>query len=240
MLLQFCISLIFLLAGFVQGMTGFGSALVAMPLLSLCIDVKSAVPLCTLNSVVITTFLALKLKKHLDRKKIFPLCVAAIPGMFVGVTLLKKVSSENLSIGLGILLVTYACYNLLIKVRQRKLHPVWSCLAGFSSGAIGAAFSAGGPPTIIYATLNDWDKDEIKATLSGFFLFNSYLNATAHAVSGLTTVSVLSSFIYSAPFVLLGTILGSFCYGRIDKSVYLKVIFAFLILMGTMMIATVW
>ncbi|MDD3813586.1 MAG: sulfite exporter TauE/SafE family protein [Desulfocapsaceae bacterium] len=238
MLIQFCISLIFLLAGFVQGMTGFGSALVAMPLLSLCIDVKSAVPLCTLNSVVITTFLALKLKKHLDRKKIFPLCVAAIPGMFVGVTLLKEVSSENLSIGLGVLLVAYACYNLLIKIKQRKLHPIWSYLAGFSSGAIGAAFSAGGPPTIIYATLNDWDKDEIKATLSGFFLFNSYLNATAHAVSGLTTVSVLSSFIYSAPFVLLGTFLGSFCYGRVDKSVYLRVIFAFLILMGTMMIVT--
>ncbi|MBU0665594.1 MAG: sulfite exporter TauE/SafE family protein [Proteobacteria bacterium] len=240
MLIQFCISLIFLLAGFVQGMTGFGSALVAMPLLSLCIDVKSAVPLCTLNSVVITTFLALKLKKHLDGEKIFPLCIAAIPGMFVGVTLLKKVSSENLSIGLGVLLVMYACYNLLIKIRQRKLHPVWSYLAGFSSGAIGAAFSAGGPPTIIYATLNDWDKDEIKATLSGFFLFNSYLNATAHAVSGLTTVSVLSSFFYSAPFVLLGTVLGSFCYGRIDRSIYLKVIFAFLILMGTMMIVTAW
>lgn len=238
MLIQFCISVIFLLAGFVQGMTGFGSALVAMPLLSLCIDVKGAVPLCTLNSVVITTFLALKLKKHLDRKKILPLCIAAIPGMLAGVILLKKVRSEHLSMGLGALLVAYACYNLLIKIRQRKLHPVWSYLAGFSSGAIGAAFSAGGPPTIIYATLNDWNKDEIKATLSGFFLFNSYLNATAHAASGLTTVSVFSSFLYSAPFVLLGTVLGSRFYGRIEKELYLKVIFIFLILMGMMMIIT--
>ncbi len=240
MLILFCISAIFLLAGFVQGMTGFGSALVAMPLLSLCLDVKSAVPLCILNSVVITTFLALKLKKHLDRKKIFPLCIAAIPGMIVGITLLKKVRSEHLGMGLGVLLVIYACYNLLIKVRQRKLHPAWSYLAGFSSGAIGAAFSAGGPPTIIYATLNDWDKDEIKATLSGFFLFNSYLIATAHAVSGLTTVSVLTAFICSAPFVLLGTVLGSHCYGRIEKLLYLKVIFIFLILMGLMMIVTAW
>lgn len=240
MLILFFISSIFLLAGFVQGVTGFGSALVAMPLLSLFIDVKIAVPLCTLNSVVITTFLALRLKKHLDRKKILPLCIAAVPGMIVGVTLLKKVSSESLSIALGVLLVTYSCYSLLVKIRQRRLHPVWSYMAGFSSGAIGAAFSAGGPPTIIYATLNDWDKDEIKATLSGFFLFNSYLNATAHAVSGLTTVTVLTSFLYSAPFVLVGTVLGSHCYGRIERSLYLKVIFTFLILMGMVMIVTAW
>jgi uncharacterized protein len=240
MLISFCISIIFLLAGFVQGMTGFGSALVAMPLLSLCIDVKSAVPLCTLNSLIITTFLAWRLKKHLDLRRILPLCVAAVPGIFVGITLLKKVDSATLSIGLGALLIAYSGYSLLAKSRYRTLHPGWSYLAGFLSGAIGAAFSAGGPPTIIYATRSDWNKDEIKATLTGFFLFNSYLNATAHAVSGMTTGPVLSLFLYSAPCVLLGTALGSLCYGRMNKTIYLKVIFAFLSLMGTMMIVTAW
>lgn len=238
MLILFSISAIFFLAGFVQGMTGFGSALVAMPLLSLCVDVKSAVPLCTLNNLVITTFLVLRLKKHLDWRKIFPLCLAALPGMIVGIFLLKKAASASLSIGLGVLLVVYSCYCLLIKTRPRKIHPVWSYVAGFLSGAIGAAFSAGGPPTVIYATQRDWDKDEIKATLSGFFLFNSYLSATAHAVSGMTTLSILSLLIYSAPCVLVGTVLGSHCYGCVEKAVYLKVIFTFLILMGMMMIVT--
>jgi hypothetical protein len=217
-------------------MTGFGSALVAMPLLSLSLDIKSAVPLCTLNSLVITSFLAMRMKKHLDGKKILPLCLAAIPGMLVGVTLLKKVSSASISIGLGVLLIAYSGYSLLVRTRQRKLHPGWSYLAGFSTGAIGAAFSSGGPPVIIYASLTDWDKDEIKATLTGFFLFNSAMNAAAHAVSGLTTVSVLSSFSYSAPCVLLGTVLGSHYYGRIDRNLYLKGIFTFLIFMGIMMI----
>jgi hypothetical protein len=236
MFIPVCIGFIFLLAGMVQGMTGFGSALVAMPLLSLSLDIKSAVPLCTLNSLVITSFLAMRMKKHLDGKKILPLCLAAIPGMLVGVTLLKKVSSASISIGLGVLLIAYSGYSLLVRTRQRKLHPGWSYLAGFSTGAIGAAFSSGGPPVIIYASLTDWDKDEIKATLTGFFLFNSAMNAAAHAVSGLTTVSVLSSFSYSAPCVLLGTVLGSHYYGRIDRNLYLKGIFTFLIFMGIMMI----
>lgn len=236
--LSFCIGGIFLLAGFVQGMTGFGSALVAMPLLSLCIDVKTAVPLCVLNSVIITTFLVLRLKKHIVWRRVLPLCLSAIPGMVAGVRLLTQVSSRNLSVGLGVLLIAYSLYSLFTQIRPRSLHRSWAYVAGFFSGAIGAAFSAGGPPAIIYVTLNDWEKDEIKAILSGFFLFNSYLIASIHAVSGMTTDAVLSLFLVSAPSVFLGTILGSLCYGRVRKALYLKVVFVFLAGMGTMMIVT--
>lgn len=232
------IGIIFLLAGFIQGMTGFGSALVAIPLLSLFLDIKSAVPLCMLNSLVITTFLSLKMRKHLDRNKLIPLCLAAVPGIIIGSTLLKLVSSTVIRISMGILIIVYSLYSLFSTPRPRKLHKAWSYVAGFSSGAIGAAFSAGGPPTIIYTTLNGWSKDEIKATLSGFFLFNSYLTASVHAVSGLTTLEVFSFFLVSAPFVLLGTVLGSICYGRIPHNLYLQLIFTFLVLMGIMMITT--
>jgi len=230
------ISIVFLLAGFIQGMTGFGSALVAIPLLSLFLDIKSAVPLCILNSLVITTYLSLTLRKHLDTTKILPLCIAAVPGIIVGSTILEKVSSTIIRIWLGVLLIAYSLYSLFSRPRPRKLHKLWSYIAGFSSGAIGAAFSAGGPPTIIYTTLNDWNKDEIKATLSGFFLFNSYLIATVHAVNGLTSIEIFTYFMISAPFVLLGTVLGSICYGRIPHALYLQIIFAFLTLMGIMMI----
>ncbi len=238
MLTPLLISIIFLLAGFVQGMTGFGSALVAIPLLSLIIDIKSAVPLCILNSMVITTYLSLKMRTHLNTEKILPLCIAAVPGIIVGSTLLKRVSSGLIQSSLGILLIVYSLYNLYSTPHPRNLNRSWSYVAGFMSGAIGAAFSAGGPPTIIYATLNNWKKDTIKATLSGFFLFNSYLIAVFHAVNGLTTIDVFTQFMISAPFVLLGTVLGTICYGKIPRERYLQIIFAFLVLMGIIMIIT--
>ncbi|MEN8198485.1 MAG: sulfite exporter TauE/SafE family protein [Thermodesulfobacteriota bacterium] len=236
MLTPLLIIAIFLLAGFVQGMTGFGSALVAIPLLSLFLDIKSAVPLCILNSLIITTYLSLKMRKHLHSNKILPLCVAAVPGIIVGSTILKNVDSTILRTCIGVLLISYSLYSLLNRATPRKLSTAWSYLAGFLSGAIGAAFSAGGPPTIIYTTLTDWKKDEIKATLSGFFLFNSYLIATVHAISGLTSIEVFTYFMISAPFVLLGTVLGAIAYGRIPRARYLQIIFAFLIVMGIMMV----
>lgn len=227
---------IFFLSGFVQGMTGFGSALVAIPLLCIFIDIKFAVPLTVLTGLVITLFLAFKLKTHLDRKKLLPLCIATLPGVYFGVTLLKKIDSEVVALLLGIFIILYSLYNLFFQPSPRRLRHYWSYLAGFSSGAIGAAFSAGGPPVIIYSTLMGWSKDDIKATLTGFFLFNSCMTVVAHGLTGLTTHEVLVSFFFSTPFVLAGTVMGSYCYGFFKSETYMKAIYYFLILMGIMMI----
>lgn len=228
--------LIFFFAGFVQGMTGFGSALVAMPLLSLIMDIKFAVPLSALNSLVITSFLTLKLENHLDKKKLTPLCLATLPGIIVGVTLLKHVASETIALLLGLLIIFYSSFNLIYKQRPHQLNSHWSYVAGFCSGAIGSAFSAGGPPVIIYSTLTGWKKDEIKATLTGYFLFTSILTVAAHLLTKLTTTDTLIAFVLSAPFVLLGTIIGSYCYGFFKSDAYLKTVYTLLILMGIMMI----
>jgi len=228
--------MVFLLAGLVQGVTGFGSALVAIPLLCLVIDIKTAVPLCTLSGLIITTTMVLQLRKDVDRRKIMPLCISAIPGIFIGATLLKTVDSSTIRFLLGVFLVVYSIYSLAVRPRPRKLHPAWGWFAGFSSGAIGAAFSAGGPPTIIYTMLNNWSKDEMKATLTGFFMVNSYIIAVVHGVTGVTTKQSLFLFLTSAPFVLIGTLGGSRICRFLPGRNYLKTVYIFLILMGGLMI----
>lgn len=235
-MLIFTICFILFAAGWVQGVSGFGSALIAIPLLTLIIDIKMAVPLCSLSSTVITTYMTLQLRQAFDLKKIGPLCIGAVPGIVTGATLLKTVPSHIIETVMGLFLIGYGLYNLLFAITPRQLNRRWGYLAGFLTGAIGAAFSAGGPPTIIYATLNNWTKDEIKATLSGFFCFTSYIVATAHLISGLTTLAVVKTFVICGPFVLLGTALGAYCYRFVNKSHYVKVIFGSLIVMGTMMI----
>ena len=238
MSIVFGVVAVFLIAGLVQGLTGFGSALVAMPLLCLLMDVKTAVPLCVLNSVVITTYLLYRLNGQLRIAIILPLCLASIPGIYVGTTFLRELDSKIIGICLGLFLISYSTYSLVAKPRPRAIHKGWGYVAGFLSGAIGAAFSAGGPPTIIYTTLNDWSKDKMKATLTGFFAFTSCLTVVVHAVTGLTTVTVLQNFFYSAPAVLVGTAIGSALYGRLPREAFIRLIFLFLILMGIAMLFT--
>jgi uncharacterized protein len=236
MLTLFLTGIIFFLAGLVQGVTGFGSALIAIPLLCFITDIKSAIPLSVLNSLIITLYLSLQLKTNFDAGKLLPLCIATLPGILVGVTFLKHIDSGIVALLLGVILISYSCYNLFVRPQGRNLHRYWAYPAGFFSGAIGSAFSAGGPPVILYTALTGWNKDCIKATLTGFFLFNSVMVTFAHAATGLTTLDVLLSFLFSCPFVLLGTLLGSSCYRFVSGESYIKLIYIFLILMGIMMI----
>ena len=228
--------LIFLVAGFTQGVTGFGFGLLAIPLLSLFIDIKTAVPLCSLLGILITAFLSLRLRKHIDQRKILPLLLGCIPGVAIGALFLKKAPPTLLSMLMGIMLIAYVLYRLAGRQQPRGIDARWAYVAGFFTGAISSAFSAGGPPTIIYTTLRGWDKNEIKATLSGFFLVGGLIVITAHALTGLTTRLVLHYFMLSAPVVIGGVFAGSLLYDRIDTGGYLKLLNYLLLAMGILMI----
>ena len=227
--------LIFLLGSFTQGLTGFGFALVSIPLLVLFMDIHTAVPLCMLSGLVITAFLSLQLKDHLDWRKILPLLGGCLPGIVAGTIFLKKINEPLFKILLGIMLIAYALYRLFLIPKPRTINQAWGWAAGFATGAISAAFSAGGPPTIIYTTLTGWNKNEIKSTLSSFFFLGGIATAIAHATSGLTTVAVLKLSAISLPAVLLGVWSGSLLYRRFKTEGYIRLVLIGLIVMGLMM-----
>ncbi len=224
------------LAGFVQGLSGFGSALVAMPLLLQFLPAKVATPFCILIGLVITSFLSLNLKNHLDWKKIGPIFIGCLPGILLGTYILKTVEDLIIKKLLGLILIFYSTYKLFIVARPKKLNPFWGVIAGFLTGTIGAAFSAGGPPTIIYTSLTNWQKDEIKATLSGFFFLTGLLIATAHLFMGITTTKVVKLFGIGVIPVIVGTYTGNKIYKKLSHTNYLRIIYLLLFLMGLLLI----
>ena len=227
--------LIFLLAGLIQGLTGFGAGLVALPLLCLFMDIHLAVPLCLLNGLVITTTMAIELRQHLDRRKILPLLLGSIPGVLVGAAVLKLADPGLIKHLLAVLLIGYSGFNLVFSPRPIKPAVIWGYFAGFLTGAINAALSAGGPPAIIYTTLTDWKKDEIKATLTGFFMLNGYMTLAAYIFAGMLSREIITSFAGTVLFVLAGTVVGSKV--RIDRRAYLRLVYMILIGLGVLMLA---
>ncbi|MDX9835116.1 MAG: sulfite exporter TauE/SafE family protein [Desulfobulbus sp.] len=230
-------SLIFLLSGLIQGLTGFGGGLVAMPLLCLIMDVKQAVPLCIVSGLVITTVMAYELRQLFDWRKILPLLIGSLPGILAGTVLLKEADPVLITRFLGGLLITISGLNLIFKPKPLNPSVAWGYVAGFFSGSINAVVGAGGPPAIIYTTLNDWKKDEIKATLTGFFALTGYLTAAVHAYSGVITQSTMIYFLLTLPFVLLGTFAGSRISGRINRRTYLRTVYLLLMGLGILMLA---
>lgn len=228
--------LIFLFAGIVQGLTGFGAGLLAIPLLCLIMDVKSAVSLCILSTLIISTTMAYDLRRFLDHRKIIPLLLGSLPGVVVGTMLLRQVDQDLIKNLLGILLICVSCLNLLFRPRALNPSLFWGYLAGFFSGVINALLAAGGPPAIIYTTLHDWKKDEIKATLTGFFMLVGYCTAAVHTSNGLIDVQILSYFVVTLPFVFTGTLIGSRISGYINRRHYLQAVYGLLMVLGILML----
>ena len=233
----FLSSLIFLFAGFIQGLTGFGGGLVAIPLLCMIMDVKLAIPLSILSGLVITTIMAFGLRRFIDVRKILPLLIGSIPGVFIGTVLLKQADPVAINRILGFLLLGISGINLLFKPNPVNPPVIWGYIAGFLSGSINAAVGAGGPPAIMYTTLTDWKKDEIKATLTGFFMLNGYITAAVHAFHGMITQTTVGYFLSTLFFVVLGTFAGSRISGRINRRTYLQVVYLLLMGLGILMMA---
>jgi uncharacterized protein len=228
--LLFC--LIALLAGFTQGLSGFGSVLVALPLLVLFLDLEMAVPLVSIWGMTINTILLLQLRAHLRRQNILPLTVAAIPGIPLGVYILKHANTRVLEMLLGILLVIFSLYFIWSGGKTRNLANAWVYVAGFGSGCLGGSLAMSGPPVIVYTALKPWDKDEIKSTLTGFFFLSGLIILATQAMGGLVTTAVLTGSLISIPFVIVGVILGSAIYRKLETDRYRQVVVGLITLLG--------
>ncbi len=224
--------LIALFAGFTQGLSGFGSVLVALPVLTFLLDLQTAVPLASTWGMAINIILIIDLWSHLSLKRILPLAAAALPGIPLGVYILKNLPIWELELVLGVLLVVFSLYFIWSGGKTRHLSPGWAYAAGFGSGFLGGSLAVSGPPVIIYTALQPWPKDEIKSTLIGFFFLSGLVILGAQAVGGLFNSQVLVWSGISIPFVVMGVRLGTWCYGRLDTLRYRRVIVWLITLLG--------
>lgn len=226
------ICLIALLAGFIQGLSGFGSVLVALPLLVMFLDLKMAVPLVSIWGMTINAILLVQLREHLRRKHILPLTLAAIPGIPLGVYVLKNADVRVLEMLLGGLLLLFSLYFVWSGGKTRKLSTSWLYAAGFCSGCLGGSLAMSGPPVIVYTALQPWDKDEIKSTLTGYFFLSGLVIIAAQITSGLMTAAVFTGSLFSIPFIFLGVAGGSVIYRRLQTDRYRQVVVGLITLLG--------
>lgn len=233
----FYLGMVVFIAGFTQGLSGFGSVLMALPLLVLFWDVRTAVPLVSLLAICNTTILRIQLHAHVRYKRIVPLFIAAVPGMVIGAKLLKHVQARYLEVLIGLLLTSFSLYLFISRPRRKELSGVWKWVAGFLSGILGGSIGANGPPVIIYTSLQPWEKDPVKSTLVGYFMIAGISISSIHAAFGLITVDVLRLFAVGLLPATAGLLAGSYVYGRMNSDAYRKAVTFLLLLMGMYMLA---
>lgn len=230
------LSLIAAFGGFTQGLTGVGVIMVALPLMALLVNMKTVIPMVGLLAVSINIVLGWQLRKAMRWRLCLPLLVGAVPGIPIGVYVLKTVPSALLQTGLGAVLVAYGLYAVTQHQVHKDLSSMWAWLAGFLAGGLGGSIGASGPPIIVYTSLQPWSKDTIKATMIAFFLGTTLGISTMHAAAGLITSKVLSLYAVSLPGLALGCLLGVVCYRHVPTQTYKRLMMWLILVLGCLLV----
>ena len=233
--IYFIIAIIFL-ASFVQGFSGFGIALVSIPLLTLFISIKEAIPLIALCGFVINIFLLIELRKHIKFFELRNLLIGSVIGIPLGTYFLSEASPKLIKVVLGIIILIFVFMSLTNFIKTKGLNTRWGYLFGLASGLLGGAFNTNGPPVLIYFYLQGWDKFKQKASITGFFIITSVVIVSTHAITGVTTDAVISKFFCALPAVILGILMGSKMFRKISTEIFNRIVLYGLIIIGIFMI----
>lgn len=223
-------------AGFTQGFAGFGSTLVALPLLGMVLDVRTAVPVCCLMALAINTVLVVRLYRHVQGGSLGWLLLASLPGMAVGAWLLG-IAPEGLLKGLlGASVLLIALHSLGSARPKASSRKEWVAAAGLLAGCLGVCIGINGPPVVAWAARQPWDRNALKATLTSYFLLAGMGIVGVQAAHGLMTRHVLLLSVMAMPALAAGLWAGWACCGRLSDSAFRRSVLLLLAMTGAVLL----
>jgi uncharacterized membrane protein YfcA len=222
-------------AALVQSLSGFGFALIVMPLAAIALGLQTAAPLVALVGLTLNTINVLRYRQDLNLREVARLGLACALGIPAGIWALVNVDEALILRLMGLVLMLYAGYSLLRPAARRPGSDRWAYPAGLAAGCLGAAYNTPGPPVVIYGALRGWPKGEFRAVLHGIFFLNGVLVVISHAVARRVTPEVLTAFVYAMPALLLGILLASRMDSRLNRERFRALVTVLILLLGLSM-----
>lgn len=160
------------MAYFVRGVAGFGSGLIAIPLLALMLPLHVVVPLVAFLDYVASASHGLKDRAQTQWRQIWPLLPFSAIGVLSGLYLFRTIDPVILAHALGTFVLLYALYSLLAKAGDNSASAFWAAPAGTLGGLVGALFGTGGPFYVVYLKHRGLPKTQFRATFATRFLMD--------------------------------------------------------------------
>lgn len=195
-------------AFFIQSLTGFGSGLIAMPLLITLLGVEAAAPLFSLVGITSGTLMLARYRGAWQFRSIWRVWIASFIMIPIGVVMATRVDEHLVMAGLGVFTLGYALYALFGATVPRIKNQRWSYGFGLAAGLLHGAYNTGGPPLVIYGSSQNWQPQEFKGNLQGLFFINGLLVICSHFLTGHYTPLVLENFFVTIPVLLIALALG--------------------------------
>lgn len=221
----------------VFGLTGFGAALITIPVATHVVPLPFALALFALMDLGNAFRIGFESPRNAVRAEWVRLVPMILVGTALGVTVLVNLPRRWGMFALGCFVLAYAAYALVRPGGRARLGRGWAWLAGFAGGLTSALFGAGGPPYAIYLSQRGLSKAQFRATLGFATLTSISLRVVAFLISGiLLDRGVWFALIAVLPTAWIGLSLARRAFHRVSRETLLRVVSVVLIVSGASLV----
>ncbi|MCZ0964283.1 sulfite exporter TauE/SafE family protein [Paracoccus benzoatiresistens] len=209
-----------------RGITGFGFALAAVPLISIALSPTQGVVIAVLLQCMIG-FRDLPALRHLvARTTLMTLSAGALIGTPLGLMTLYALSADVMRVVIA--LIVLAALLALFKQVRINPGPRRALAAGMLAGLFSGMAAMPGPPAVAYLLGTSTPALQTRATLTIFFFITSLFTLPGFWVQGMLVQPTLLMALASFPLLIIGTHLGGWLFRQLGDGRYEKAAIAML------------
>lgn len=229
-----------LVAGFSQGLSGFGFGLVAMSFWAWVISPQLAAALSVVGGLTGQIIAAFTVRRGFNLPRLLPFLVGGLIGIPIGVYLLPYLDVHKFKTILGAFLVLWCPFMLFIdKIpKMSGLHPMWDTLGGLGGGIMGGFGGFTGTLPALWCTLRGFDRDMQRAVMQNFNFVMLIVVFSSYSAKGIINTDMIHTFLLVSPAVVVTSYLGTKMYHRISHQRFRQLILCLLTFSGITMLVT--
>jgi uncharacterized protein len=228
------------LAGFVQGLSGFGFGLTAMSLWAWTLEPRLAAALAVFGALTGQIIAAVSVRRGFNLRRLLPFITGGLAGVPLGVYVLPRLDVPLFKGLLGLFLVVM-CPLMFFAARLPRVTAggrAGDALAGAAGGMMGGLGGFTGVVPTLWCTLRGFEKDTQRAVIQNFNLAMLAVTFTSYLATGIATRQMVPLFAIVAPAMLVPSLLGARLYLGISEIAFRKVILVLLTASGVAMLVS--
>ena len=223
------------LAGFVQGLSGFAFSLAALSVWTWGVDPQLAAPMAVFGSLVGQVAAMPLTWRGTELKRLAPFVIGGLMGVPLGIFLLGILDPGGFKLGLGLFLLVY-CPAMFFAPTTWALRwgGAWANgAAGWLGGVFGGIGGFAGALPQLWCTLRGWDKDTQRGVMQVFNICMHVATLTGYVIAGnRITGETLKMFAIITPALVIPVLLGALVFRRLDQKAFRRIVLGLLFLSG--------
>ena len=222
------------LAGFVQGLPGFGFGLTAMALWAWTLEPRLAAARAGTGGLTGQLLAAFTVRRGWDLRALLPFIAGGLAGLPLGLWLLPRLDVPLFKATLGTMLVV-VCPLMFFAARLPRVRRggrIGDVLSGAAGGVMGGLGGFTGVAPTLWCTVRGFDKDRQRAIIQNFNLSMLVVTFATYLATGLVEPAMLPLLAIVPPAVLVPVLLGARLYVGISESAFRKVVLGLLFASG--------